>query len=174
MESSLAWLVGPNEDGSYTLTPYTFGDGVYLHNYADNTAVLNDLREQLGWTNIQEQVTTCYTKYGVYPDVYYYYDGASTDRIVNPVTNMTTTYPTPLHGQVLVYRADPPRMSFGGDALPEITRPTILWTQQMGRGELEETLEFFQTRKFRDIDSLRAQKRIGVDRMMGGAPHFFI
>lgn len=94
-----AWLVTPQEDETYSITPHNFGAGIDLTNYDENTGVVSDLRQQLGWTKVQEELYSSVAKYTYYHEVYHYWDAASTDELINPVS---LSYEFPMHGEVVV------------------------------------------------------------------------
>ncbi|KAG5177365.1 hypothetical protein JKP88DRAFT_274005 [Tribonema minus] len=176
LESSKALVVTPTAAGSVTLEPFEFdcklGD-------MDMDAEMACIRRKLGWTEVTSCNQTSYSKNCSYPDIFYYHDGSKKQALPNPIARLQHRDPKSVRGPVVVVRAEPPRVrdSFGTAThtiISGLSQDTSLWTPRLGHKEVLDTLAFFTTTTFPEVDKIRAMKRMGVcGAAAASMPHFF-
>eukprot|EP00611_Tribonema_gayanum_P022708 TRINITY_DN4616_c0_g1_i1.p1 TRINITY_DN4616_c0_g1~~TRINITY_DN4616_c0_g1_i1.p1 ORF type:complete len:247 (-),score=77.92 TRINITY_DN4616_c0_g1_i1:719-1459(-) len=174
LESSYALLVTPTAGGGVTVEPFEFD--CPMGREAQEMACI---KRKLAWSQVTSCGQSCYSQYASYPDLFFYYDRTRARGPANPVARLQRRDPRSVRGPAVVVRAEPPRVLSGYDSIDgpstsHESQDTSLWTPRLGHKELRDTLAFFATTTFDDVDKVRAMKRMGVRGAdAANMPHLF-
>ncbi|KAG5185229.1 malonyl-CoA decarboxylase-domain-containing protein [Tribonema minus] len=172
----MALVVAPTVAGSVTLEPFEFDCKL-----GDMDAEMACIKRKLGWTEVTSCNQTSYSKNCFYPDIFYFHDGSKKKALPNPIARLQQRDPKSVRGSVVVVRAEPLRVRdyFGTGTHTTFNSPsqnTSLWTPRLGHKEVLDTLAFFTTTTFPEVDKVRAFKRMRERGLTPppGTPHLFL
>jgi hypothetical protein len=165
--SALWILITPQLDGTHIVNELEnmgFVPGVESHE-------MIGLKKKLKWgEGITSCLQSCYSKYSPYPDLFFYWNSMDTTSPPNFASYWQTRPVGSIRGQVVVVRAEGMTMSFSGVSSLRSKDPTP-WTPQIAFDEISDTIEFFKTHTYLEVDHPRFMKR---KQMQDGIVHAYM